>query len=41
MDNIVQTILTVILGTGARGLRIQQAKIREAMRRVYPAGVVL
>ena len=50
LDNILRNILTEFPNTGywrmtgflqSRGLRIQQSKIREAMRRVNPAGVLL
>lgn len=50
LDRIVRSILTEFRNTGyrrmtgflqARGLRIQQTKIRESMRRVNPAGVLL
>ena len=50
LDRIVRSILTEFPNIGyrrmtgflqARGLRIQQTKIRESMRRVNPAGVLL
>ena len=50
LDNIVQSILLEFPNTGyrrmtgflqSRELRFQQKRIREAMRRVYPAGVIL
>ena len=50
LDNILRNILTEFPNTGyrrmtsflqSRGLRIQQNKIREAVRRVNPAGVLL
>ena len=50
LDNIVQSILLEFPNTGyrhttgflqSRGLRFQQKRIREAMHRVYPAGVIL
>ena len=50
LDQLIQNILTEFSNTGyrrmtgflrSRGLRIQQCRIREAMRRVNPAGVLL
>ena len=50
LDNPMRNILTEFPNTGyrrmtgflkARGLRIQQSRIREAMRRVNPVGVLL
>ena len=50
LDNLMRNILTEFPNTGykrmtgflqARGLRIQQSRIREAMRRVNPVGVLL
>ena len=50
LDQLIQNILTEFPNTGyrrmtgflrSRGLRVQQCRIREAMRRVNPAGVLL
>ena len=50
LDQLIQNILTEFPNTGyrrmtgflrSRGLRIQQCRIREGMRRVNPAGVLL